>query len=139
MNTKEDNSHLGKMNIPTLETNLVVELNYDILKTINILQAELQSFKEDSLNKRKEQQDINEALLRNMMGGILQGKPTHSTKSPKGNVTTNGTEAQEKKKKRNVPLKLWKEIIIVLPVMALFLLAERNKEAMTVFTGDLEK
>ena len=31
------------------------------------------------MNERKEQQEINEALLRNMMGGILQGQPTHST------------------------------------------------------------
>ena len=43
----------------------------------------MQSLREDSLNERKEQQAINEALLRNMMGGSLQGKPTHSTNSSK--------------------------------------------------------
>ena len=31
------------------------------------------------MNERNEQQAINEALLWNMMGGSLQGKPTHST------------------------------------------------------------
>ena len=30
------------------------------------------------MNGRKEQQAINEALLRNMMGGSPQGNPTHS-------------------------------------------------------------
>ena len=50
MNTEEDNSWQGKMNTPTLEAYLVVELNFDILKTIHSLQVELQSFKEDSLN-----------------------------------------------------------------------------------------
>ena len=73
------------------------------------------------------------------MGGIPQGKLTHSTKSTKGNVTINGPEAQEKKKKRNVPLKHQKEIIIVLLVTTLFLHEERNKEAMTIFTRNLEK
>ena len=79
MNTEEDNSRQGKMNTPTQEAELVVDLNSDILKTIHNLQAELQSFREDSLNERKEQQAINEALLINMTGGSPQGKPTHST------------------------------------------------------------
>ena len=35
------------------------------------------------MNEIKEQQAINEALLRNLMGGILQGKPTQSTNSSK--------------------------------------------------------
>ena len=83
MNTKEDNSRQGRMNTPTPEAKLEVELNSDILKTIHSLQAELWSLREDSLNERKEQQDINEALLRNMMGGILQGKPTQSSNSSK--------------------------------------------------------
>ena len=48
------------------------------MKTIQILQVDLQSCRDDNLNERKEQQAINEALLRNMMGGILQGKPTCS-------------------------------------------------------------
>ena len=79
MNTEEDNSRQGKMNTPTSEVELVVELNFDILKTIHSLQEDLQSFIEHSLNERKEQQAINEALLRNMMGGSPQGKPTEST------------------------------------------------------------
>ena len=74
MNMEEDNSQQGKMNAPTPEAKLVVELNSDILKTIHNLQAELQSFREDSLNERKEHQAINEALSRNMTGGSLQGK-----------------------------------------------------------------
>ena len=64
------------MNTPTQESKLVVELNSDILKTIHSLQAKLQSFREDSLNERKEHQVINEALLRNMMGGSPQRNPT---------------------------------------------------------------
>ena len=76
MNIEEDNSQQGKMNTPTQESNLVVELNSDILNTIHSPQAELQSFRKDILNERKEQQAINEALLRNMMGGSPQGKPT---------------------------------------------------------------
>ena len=64
------------MNTPTREGELVVELNSDILKTIHSLQAELRSLREDSLNKRKEKKVINEALLKHMMGGIPQGKPT---------------------------------------------------------------
>ena len=47
------------------------------------LQAELKSVREYSLNERKEQQAINEALLRNMMGGSPQGKPTKSTNRSK--------------------------------------------------------
>ena len=58
---------------------------------------------------------------------------------PKDNLTINGTTTQEKKKKRNVPLKHQKEIITGLPVVTLFLLVERNKEVATVFRGDLEK
>ena len=63
----------------------MVELNFDILKTIHNLQAELQSLREFSVNERKEQQQqaINKALLRNMTGGILEGKPTSFTNSSK--------------------------------------------------------
>ena len=43
MNIEEDNSRQGKLNTPTQEAELVVELNYGILKTIQILQAYLQS------------------------------------------------------------------------------------------------
>ena len=41
MNTEEDKSRQGRLNTPTPETELVVELNYDILKTIHSLQAKL--------------------------------------------------------------------------------------------------
>ena len=74
MNTEEDNSRQGKLNTPTWEEELVVELNSDILKIIQIIQVDLQSFKDDNMNERKEQQAINEALSWNMKGGI----PTHS-------------------------------------------------------------
>ena len=76
MNTEEKNSQHEEMTTPTLEVNLVVDRNSDVLKTLHNLQDELKSFKEDSLNERKEQQDINEALLCNTMGGRPQGKPT---------------------------------------------------------------
>ena len=79
MNTEEDNNSQGNLNTPTQEAKLVVELNFDILKTLQIIQADLQSFKDDNMNERKEQQSINETLLQNMMEGIPQGKPTHST------------------------------------------------------------
>ena len=76
MNTKEGNSPQEEMTTPTLKVNLVVELNSDVLKTLYSLQVELRCFKDDSLNERQEQQAINEALLCNMTGGSLQGKPT---------------------------------------------------------------
>ena len=83
MNTERENRRQEEMTTPTLEVNLVVELNSDVLKTLHSLQAELKSFREDSLNERKEHQAINEALLHNMMGWILQGKPTQSTNRSK--------------------------------------------------------
>ena len=63
MNIKEDNSWKGKLNIPTKEAEVVVELNSDIMKTIQSLQVDLQSFRDDNLNERKQHQEINEALL----------------------------------------------------------------------------
>ena len=48
---------------------------------------------------RKEHQDINEALLRNMTGGSLQGKPTQSTnrskKRPYHEKASNPREVQK--------------------------------------------
>ena len=76
MNTEEENSWQEEMTTPTPEVNLVVELNSDVLKTLHSIQDELKSFIKVSLNERKEQQAINEALLRNMTGGRSQGKPT---------------------------------------------------------------
>ena len=48
----------------------MVELNYDILKTIQSLEADLQIFKDDNMNEIKEQQEINEGLLWKMTRGI---------------------------------------------------------------------
>ena len=79
MNTEENNIRQGKLNTPTQDAELVVELNSNIKKTIQFLQADFQIFKDDNLNEIKEQKEINEALLQNMMGGCPQGKPTHST------------------------------------------------------------
>ena len=76
MNAEGENSRQEEMTTPTPEVNLVVELNSDVLKTLQSLQYELKFFREDSLNEIKEQQAINEALLRNMTGGSPQGKPT---------------------------------------------------------------
>ena len=76
MNTEEENSQQEEMTTPTPEVNLVVKLNSDVLKNLHSLQAQLKSFREDSLNERKKHQAINEALLCNMMRGILEGKPT---------------------------------------------------------------
>ena len=140
MNIEEDDSRQGKMNTPTQGVELVVELNSDILKTIHSLQAKLQSFREDSLNERKEHQVINEALLRNMMGGISQRKPTQSTNNSKREpYHKRASRSQEKNKKRNIPLRHQNEIFIVLSVMTLFLLEERNKELMTLLRGSFEK
>ena len=53
MNTEEDNSRQGKLNTPTQEAELVVELNSEIMITIQSLQAYLQIFRDDNLNERK--------------------------------------------------------------------------------------
>ena len=58
MNTKEDNKQQGKVNTHTQEAELVVELNSDILKTIQSLLADLQSFKDDKMNKRKNNKQL---------------------------------------------------------------------------------
>ena len=54
MNTEEENSRQEEMTTPTLEVNLVVELNFGVLKNLHSLQVELKSLREDSLNERKE-------------------------------------------------------------------------------------
>ena len=79
MNTEEENSQQEEMTTPTPEVNLVVELKSYVLKTLHSLQVGPKSFIEDSLNERKEQQAINEALLRNMTGASPRGKLTQST------------------------------------------------------------
>ena len=53
MNMEEDNSRQGKLNTPTREEELVVELNSDILKTIQSIQEYLHSFKDDNMNELK--------------------------------------------------------------------------------------
>ena len=63
MNVEQDNSRQGKLNTPIKEAELVVELNSDIMKTIQSIQADLHSFRDDNLNERREHQAINEALL----------------------------------------------------------------------------
>ena len=85
MNTKKDNNRQGNMNSPTWEEELVVELNYDLMKTIQSIQEDLQSFKDENMNEIKEHQLINEALLQNMTGIIPHGKRTHSTNKTKEN------------------------------------------------------
>ena len=52
MNVEEDNKRQGKLNSPTREEELVVELNSDILKTIQSMQVDLQSFKDDNMHER---------------------------------------------------------------------------------------
>ena len=83
MNTEGDNTWQVNMNTPTWEGELMVELNSDILKTIQRLQADLQSFKDDNMNERKEHKAINEDLLWNMTGGSPHGQLTHSTNESK--------------------------------------------------------
>ena len=52
MNMGEDNKWQGKLNSPTQEEVLVVELNSNILKTIQSMQENLQSFKYDNMHER---------------------------------------------------------------------------------------
>ena len=55
MNTQEENNRQGMLNTPTQEAELVVELNFDIIKTIQSLQEYLESFRDDNMNEIKEQ------------------------------------------------------------------------------------
>ena len=55
----------------------MVELNFDILKTIQGLQEDLKIFKDDNMNERKEHKAINESLLRNMTEGNPHQQFTH--------------------------------------------------------------
>ena len=105
MNIEEENSCQGNMTTSTPEAELLVELNSDVLKNLQSLQAELKSFREDNLNERKEQQVINEALLRNMMGGSLQGKPTQSTNSSKREPYPKRASSLRREEKNNLCLK----------------------------------
>ena len=51
INIEEENSLQEEMTTPTPEVNLVVKLNFDVLKTLHSLQVELKSFREDSINE----------------------------------------------------------------------------------------
>ena len=53
MNTQEENNLQEEMTTATLEVNLVVKLNSDVLKNLYSIQAELKIFREGSLNERK--------------------------------------------------------------------------------------
>ena len=54
----------------------MVELNSDLMKTIQSMQVDLQSFKDHNMNERKEQKTINEDLLQNITGVDPHGQPT---------------------------------------------------------------
>ena len=104
MNIREDNNQQGKMNTPIEEAQLVVDLNYDILKTIQSLQEDLQSFKDANMNEIKEQQAINKSLLCNLMGGRPQGKPTHSTiRFKKGFYHKRANNPRKEEKEEHTP------------------------------------
>ena len=45
----------------------MVELNFDILKTMQSIQEDLHSLKDDNMHEIKEQQTINEAWMWNMV------------------------------------------------------------------------
>ena len=61
---------MGRNDHPHSRSELVGWYKLWCAKNLHNLQFEVKSFREDSLNERKEQQAINEALLRNMIGGI---------------------------------------------------------------------
>ena len=61
MDAKENNSRHGNLNSPFRKKELMVELNFDLMKTI-------QSFKYDNINERREQKEINESLLHILIG-----------------------------------------------------------------------
>ena len=126
-NIKEDNSWQGKLNTRTQEVELVVELYSDIMKTIQSLQVDLQSFRDDNLNERKEHQEINEALLWKMMGGSPPRKPIHSTNWFKEEPYHKWASNQREEGKEEHTQNLQKEIITVLLVMSLFLHVEINR------------
>ena len=53
MNMEREINRQGTLNTPTREEELVVELNYDILKTIQSLQTDLQILKFENMNEIK--------------------------------------------------------------------------------------
>ena len=63
MDIEENNSQQGNLNSPTREEELMVELNFNLMKTIQSLQVYLHISKDDNMNERIEHNAINEALL----------------------------------------------------------------------------
>ena len=56
------------------------------------------------MNERKEQQEINEVLMRNMMGGSPHGNPTHSTNNLKKELYhIQASNPKEERKKEHAP------------------------------------
>ena len=78
----------------------MVELNYDLMKSIQSLQAYIQSFKDDNMNERKEKKAINEVLLQNMTGVNLDGQPTHSTNKSKEEYHRKGRNSSPKEEEK---------------------------------------
>ena len=99
----------------------------------------MQSFRDDNLNEIKEQQAINEPLLRKMMGGIPQGNPLIPQIGSRKNFIINEKAAWEKKENKNIPLNLQKDNITVFLVMILFIHGEINWEMMTIFKESFKK
>ena len=60
MDAEKENNRQWNLNSPTREEELVVELNSDLMKTIQSLQVDLQIFKYDNMNERKEHKEIND-------------------------------------------------------------------------------
>ena len=128
------------MNSPTREEELVVELNSDLVKTIESMQAYLQSFKDDKMNERKEQKAINEALLRNMMGVHHHAQPTHSPINPRKNMSIKeGPVVLRKMEKKNPHLIFQKKNITVFLVKVPYHLAEKGRKMMTIFKENFER
>ena len=72
MDAEENNSRHGNLNSPPGEEEILVELNLDLMNTIQSLQVDLLSFRDDNTNERREQKEINESLLQ-----ILTGVNSH--------------------------------------------------------------
>ena len=85
MDIEENKSRQGNINSPPREEEIVVELNFDLMKNIQSLQEDLQSFKNENMNERREQKAISEALLRSLIGVNPHRHSTHSISKSKEN------------------------------------------------------
>ena len=63
----------------------MVDLNSNFMKNIQSLQEYLHSFRYDNMNERREQKEINESLLQNLIGLNPHRHPTQSTNKSKKN------------------------------------------------------